>query len=274
MCGSTSLQANFFNAQKKFSGSKKIKGASQTMPTICHRPLSSSASLERRDFEEPHSYVNSSPNLGYAVKKLAPTDLQSSLLSGKNENGSSLSESPVQVKRNLGTHRNGIWDSHYTHAHIFGRITYITVLGCIAFATVKLFGMNLSKTGSHWTSTKANDNIVWTADSSADYTIGPAYIRGGNIAGRLKKIFAVVKIPFLHQSDAGNRLDLRTALAKSSSHINVYRRLMPMEEAETLVKQWQTIKAEALGPSHEVNCLAQVLDESMLAQVGHVVAFV
>ncbi|XP_015966207.1 plastid division protein CDP1, chloroplastic [Arachis duranensis] len=258
---------NFFNAQKKFPGSKKGSGAPQLVPTICHRPLSSSGSLERRDLEEPRSYTSSSPNIGYAVKQLTPTDLQNSLLSGKDENGSSLHESPVQVNRSLGTHRNGIWDGPYTHPHIFGRITYITVLGCIAFATVKLFGMNLSKSSSHWTSTRANNNSAWTTDSSADCTMGPAYIRGSNIAGRMKKIFAIVKQPFLQQSDAGNQSDLRASLSKSSSHVNVYRRLvMPLEEAEKLVKQWQAIKAEALGPSHVVTSLAQVLDESMLAQ--------
>ncbi|XP_057758866.1 plastid division protein CDP1, chloroplastic isoform X1 [Arachis stenosperma] len=258
---------NFFNAQKKFPGSKKGTGAPQLVPTICHRPLSSSGSLERRDLEEPRSYTSSSPNIGYAVKQLTPTDLQNSLLSGKDENGSSLHESPVQVNRSLGTHRNGIWDGPYTHPHIFGRVTYITVLGCIAFATVKLFGMNLSKSSSHWTSTRANNNSAWTTDSSADCTMGPAYIRGSNIAGRMKKIFTIVKQPFLHQSDAGNQSDLRASLSKSSSHVNVYRRLMmPLEEAEKLVKQWQTIKAEALGPSHVVTPLAQVLDESMLAQ--------
>ncbi|MED6143210.1 hypothetical protein PIB30_004299 [Stylosanthes scabra] len=257
--------ANFFNAQKKFPGSKKGTGAPQLVPTICHRPLSSSGSLERRDLEEPRSYTSTSSNLGYAVKQLTPTDLQNSLLSGKNEIGSSPHESPVQVNRSLGTHRNGIWVGPYTHSDIFGRITYITVLGCIAFATVKLFGMNFSKTSSQWTS-RANHNGAWTIDSSADCTISPAYIRSNNIAGRMKKIFAVVKQPFLHQSDSGNESDLRTSLRKSSSHVNVYRRQMPLEEAEKLVKQWQTIKAEALGPSHVVTCLAQVLDESMLAQ--------
>ncbi|KAK7314760.1 hypothetical protein VNO77_33288 [Canavalia gladiata] len=260
--------ANFFNAQKKFSGSKNSKGVQQTLPTICHRPLSLSGSLERRDVEEPRSYMSSSPNLGFAVKQLAPTDLQSSLLSGKIENGSNPNESSVQVKRNLGSHRySGVWDSHFTHGNIFEKITYITVLGCIAFATVKLSGMSLSKTltGSHFAFTKANGNISLTADSS-DYTVGPAYTRQSTITNKLKRILSRFKIQLLHQSDTGNQSNLHTTLTSSSSPINVYRRLMPVEQAETLVRQWQTIKAEALGPSHEVNCLAEVLDESMLAQ--------
>ncbi|XP_027357813.1 plastid division protein CDP1, chloroplastic isoform X2 [Abrus precatorius] len=260
--------AIFFNAQKKFSGSKNSKGALQTLPAICHRPLSASGLFEQSDVEEPRTYVNSSPNLGFAVKQLTPTDLQSSLLSGKIENGNNPSESPIQVQRKLGSHHNsGIWDSHFIRGHIFERITYITVLGCISFATIKLSGMSLSKTltGSHFAFTKANGDITWTTDTS-DYTVGPAYIRQSIIANKLKKFLSMFRIQLLHQSDAGNQSNLHTTLASSSSPINVYRSLMPVEEAETLVRQWQTIKAEALGPSHEINCLAEVLDESMLAQ--------
>lgn len=267
------MQVNFFNGEKKITGKKRSKGFPETLPTICHRSLSPPLALERRDFEEPRSYMNSSSHLGFAVKQLAPTDLQSSLLSGKNDNRSNLSESPVQLKRNLGNHRNRFWDSYFTHGRMFGRITYITVLGCIVFASFKFLGMNLSKqrTSSHWTSTRANNNIAWTTDASMDYNIGSAYIKGSNIADRLKRFLAMVKIKFMHQSDAGNKSDLHAASTSPSSLINMYRRPMPVEEAVTLVKQWQTIKAEALGPSHQVHSLAQVLDESMLAQVAHVV---
>lgn len=238
------------------------------LPNICHRPLSSSGSLERRDVEEARSYMSSSPSLGFAVKQLTPTDLRSSLLSGRNENVSNPIESPVQVKRNLGSHRSsGIWHGYFPQGHIFGRVTYFTVLGCIAFASIKLSGIGLSKTlaGSHWAFTKANDNINWTADS-ADYPVGPAYIRQSTVPNKLKRILSMFKIQLLHQSGARD-CDLRTTFT-SSSPINISRRPMPVEEAETIVRQWQTIKAEALGPSHEVNCLAKVLDESMLAQVS------
>ncbi|GAU41824.1 hypothetical protein TSUD_299900 [Trifolium subterraneum] len=266
--GCSPALANFFNAQKKFSGSKNSKGSSQMFPTICHRPLSSSGSVERKDFEEPRSYMSSSPNLGFAVKQLTPTDLQGSLLSGKNENGSNPSEPPVKVNRNLGTYHNGIWNNHFIPAQLFERITHVTILGCIAFASMKLLGMNLGKnfTGSNWASTKAHNSTSWTANSSVNYSVGPTNMRRSSIANKLKRIMSTVKLQFLPQSDAGSRSDLHSALTSSSSPLNVYRRLMPVEEAETLIREWQTIKAEALGPSHEVNGLAQVLDESMLAQ--------
>ncbi|KAK1272989.1 hypothetical protein QJS04_geneDACA019186 [Acorus gramineus] len=46
----------------------------------------------------------------------------------------------------------------------------------------------------------------------------------------------------------------------------LYKRQMPLDEAEALVRQWQTIKAEALGPNHEIESLSDVLRDSMLHQ--------
>ncbi|KAK1320598.1 hypothetical protein QJS10_CPA03g02601 [Acorus calamus] len=46
----------------------------------------------------------------------------------------------------------------------------------------------------------------------------------------------------------------------------LHKRLMPLDEAEVLVRQWQTIKAEALGPNHEIESLSDVLGDSMLHQ--------
>ena len=54
----------------------------------------------------------------------------------------------------------------------------------------------------------------------------------------------------------------------SSSIAAMSWKLMPMEEAEALVKQGQIIKAEALGPSYQVHSLSEILDESMLVQVN------
>nr|KAJ0220355.1 hypothetical protein LSAT_V11C200056670 [Lactuca sativa] len=41
---------------------------------------------------------------------------------------------------------------------------------------------------------------------------------------------------------------------------------MRVEEAESLVKQQQTVKDEAIGPNHELHNLVDGLDESMLLQ--------
>ncbi|CAL9112515.1 unnamed protein product [Musa textilis] len=44
----------------------------------------------------------------------------------------------------------------------------------------------------------------------------------------------------------------------------VHRRQMATEEAEALVQLWQDIKAEALGPSHQIQLLPSILSESIL----------
>ncbi|KAK4567356.1 hypothetical protein RGQ29_003245 [Quercus rubra] len=183
---------NFFSGEKKSPGSKKSKGAANTVPAICQRPLATAPLSERKFFEESFPYVSSSrlSGSGSAVKQLA-SDFQSPLILGKSSDGSS---------------------------------------------------------------------------ASSGRNIGPAHIKESGVASRLKKLLAMANILVRNHSDAGNPHVLSPAASISSSMTAVFRRLMPMEEAEALVRQWQAIKAEALGPSHQVHTLSEVLDESMLVQ--------
>ena len=43
---------------------------------------------------------------------------------------------------------------------------------------------------------------------------------------------------------------------------------MPLEEAEILIRKWQAAKAEALGPSHHIQILSDILSETMLSTVS------
>ena len=257
------LQVNFFSGEKKSSGSKKSKGAAHTVPAICQRPLATAPLSERKFFEESFPYVSSSrlPGSGSAVKQLA-SDFQSPLILGKSSDGSSASSG-----RNIGTHHSKIWESWSV-----GRITFVTVLGCIVFAALKLSGIsdsNMRRTSKFdFSKTNVTTSLLSrTLDSSLDYNIGPAHIKESGVASRLKKLLAMANILVRNHSDAGNPHVLSPAASISSSMTAVFRRLMPMEEAEALVRQWQAIKAEALGPSHQVHTLSEVLDESMLVQV-------
>ncbi|XP_062159821.1 plastid division protein CDP1, chloroplastic isoform X2 [Alnus glutinosa] len=259
---------NFFSGEKKSLGSKKGKGAPQVVRTICHRPVASFPLSERKDFKESLPYASSSQLLGSAVKQLAP-DLQSPLVLGKNSSGSNGSASSGQLNRNPGIHHNRVWEKLLAQ-ELVGRITFIAVLGCIMFATFKLAGMGVNKIKrvSKWDSSTQNmetSSLAKRTDSSGD-NVGPAYLKGSGVTGRLEKLLAMVKIQFRNRSDAGNPHVLSPAASLSSSMTAVYRRLMPMEEAEALVRQWQAIKAEALGPNHQVHSLSDVLDESMLVQ--------
>ncbi|KAM1786974.1 hypothetical protein TB2_039515 [Malus domestica] len=257
--------ANFFGGDKRTPLSKKSKVAPQKLPIISQRPISTAFVSERRDFDESFSHMNSSQHLGTAVKQLAPTDLQSPLILGKTGSGSS-SASSVQLERNLGMHRGKAWDGWFARGVLVGRITLAGVLGCIVFATLRLTGLkgNEMRSASKWASSKPNmhtSSIAWTTVSSADSNLVPAYVKGNGLAGRFKKLLATFMKPVGTCSDAGNPqiLDLSSSTA-------VFRRLMSIEEAEYLVKQWQAIKAEALGPTHEIHSLSEILDDSMLVQ--------
>ncbi|KAM1452577.1 hypothetical protein ACFX2I_039523 [Malus domestica] len=257
--------ANFFGGDKRTPLSKKSKVAPQKLPIISQRPISTAFVSERRDFDESFSHMNSSQHLGTAVKQLAPTDLQSPLILGKTGSGSS-SASSVQLERNLGMHRGKAWDGWFARGVLVGRITLAGVLGCIIFATLRLTGLkgNEMRSASKRASSKPNmhtSSIAWTTVSSADSNLVPAYVKGNGLAGRFKKLLATFMKPVGTCSDAGNPqiLDLSSSTA-------VFRRLMSIEEAEYLVKQWQAIKAEALGPTHEIHSLSEILDDSMLVQ--------
>lgn len=264
-----SLQANFFGGEKRIPVNRKSKVAPQNFPILNHRPMATTLVSERRDFDESLSHMNSSTHLGTAVKQLTPTDLQSPLILGKTGSGSSVSASSVQLKRNLSMHRDKVWDSWFVRG-VLGKITFVAVMGCIVFATLKLTGRkgNGMRTASKRIPSKPNthtSSMAWSADSSVDFS---AYVKGNGLPGRLKKFLVTFMKQARTCSDAGN-----PRISDLSSSTAVFRRVMSIDEAEDLVKQWQEIKAEALGPSHETHSLSEILDESMLVQVKNLWRF-
>ncbi|PON68264.1 Plastid division protein CDP [Trema orientale] len=262
---------NFFNGEKKTLGSKKNIGGPRTMSSFGQRPVQNTLLSERKDFEDSISRINSSQHLGTAVKQLAPIDLQSSLILDKSNNGSSSSASSVQLKRNLSMHHNKVWESWFSQAYLVRRFSSVAVLGCIFFATLRLTSMNVNdiRSTSKSVPSKSNPNgssLIWKTDSYMDNNLVPAYIKGDGIAGRLKQFLATVTTRLKNNADAGSTQTSYHAASLSSSMRTMSRWLMPMEEAEELVKQWQAIKGEALGPSHQVHSLSEILDDSMLDQ--------
>lgn len=258
------MQANYFGGEKRTPVSKKSKLAPQTSPILSHRPMSTTLVSERRDFDDSLSHLNSSQHLGTAVKQLAPTDLQSPLILGKTGGGSSGTAGSVQMKRNLGMRHGKVWEGWLSRGFLVGRITFVAVVGCIVFTTLKLTGMK-GRSASKPAHSKPNlhtNSVAWTTDSSVDFRLGPAYIKGNGIAGGLRKFLMTFMKRARNCSDTGN-----SPVSRMSSSTYLCRRPMSVEEAEDLVKQWQEIKAEALGPSHEIQSLYEVLDESMLVQV-------
>lgn len=260
---------NFFSGEKKASGNRQIRGSLQTMSSISLRPLSPALASDRRALDL--SYTNSSQHLGPAVKQLAPSNLQGTLMADKNNNESNISMASVQLKRNLGADNHKIWESWLEFYNVVGRITFVMALGCILFATCKPSALQLWRVRCSTRSASGKPGIdtsshAWTLDSSLDRNLGPDCIKRNSVAYKLKKLLSTFTMWLGNHPDAANLQNSCLAASLSSSMTAVYKRPMPMEEAESLVKQWQIIKAEALGPSYKVHSLFQVLDGPMLIQ--------
>ncbi|XP_034908525.1 plastid division protein CDP1, chloroplastic [Populus alba] len=262
---------SFFGGERRAIASKKSRIAAQATAPVSHRPLSDIA-MKRMDAGETIPYMNSSQHFRSAVKQLAPTDPQSSLiLLTKNASGSNVNEPSVQLKRDLGVYNRGTWESWLERGDLVGKISFVGVLGCIVFTTFKLSGMNVGRMriASRLTSDRTSmgtSTLVWTTDSSLDRNVHPVYISQSGIFGRLRNLLSMIKVQFGNRSYTKRLQGSRLAASISSSIATISRKQMPVEEAEDLVKHWQAIKAKALGPGHQVHSLSEVLDESMLAE--------
>ncbi|XP_052181173.1 plastid division protein CDP1, chloroplastic [Diospyros lotus] len=261
---------NFFSGEKRGCTSRQIRGSPQTIPSISQRPISPALVSDQRALEDPLSHTNSTRHIGLAVKQLAPANLQDTLIAGKNNNESNGSIPSVQLKRSIGMHRDKIWQN-WLNLYVVGKITFVMALGCVLFAALKLSAFQLWKMKSPTRLPSGKTGIytsshVCTKDSSLDQSLASACMMGNSIAYRLKKLLSVFRVRLGNYQNAANlQSSCRTAKLSSSVTV-VYKKPMPVEEAESLVKQWQAIKAEALGPSHQVHSLFQVLDGPMLVQ--------
>ncbi|GAV73608.1 DUF4101 domain-containing protein [Cephalotus follicularis] len=261
--------AAFFTSGNKSPLTQKIEASPQTMSAVSHRPLSTVVSAERRDLDDYLLYMSSSRHLGSAVKRLALTDMQSPLVSSKNSSGSNVGAQSVPLNRDPVIHHEKSWESWLARRNVVERITLVSVLGCIFLFTLRLSCMKLSMMRNAFILGSSKQNmdacsLSWNLDSL--YNEDPACIKGSVIAGKFKKLLAIINMPLRDCLDAGNPQRFSLAASLSTSMTAAYRRPMPLEDAEALVKQWQMIKADALGPCHQVHSLSEALDESMLAQ--------
>lgn len=257
--------ASFFGFQKKPIAYKPKKGSSQAIPSVGHRRLSSGlASDDRISEESPRRMTLSSRHLGQAAKQLAPADLQSPLISNPNNMASNM-PSP-QLQRNLTVHHYKVWESwfHPGPRDVLRRFTSLAVSGCILFATFKILSIQLGRMRIASRNDEKMSRSTPTSTIRIDHNIG---VRRAGLEGRLKKLLSFFKLqPRRRSHSAKLQSSCLAASLSSSSMAEECKRRMPVEEAESLVRQWQATKAEALGPAHLVYSLSDVLDESMLLQ--------
>lgn len=264
--------ADFFIGEKRASGRKQFKRSTPALSNMRHRSLAVTPLMDHRD-EGPGSCTETSRHLGPAVKQLAPPNLQSPLIEGKAIGGSNVTTPSIQLKRTLGSKQGGVWNMSLGFSHVLGKMAYATALGCILVALFKLINLQPLRLGneSRWRMDERRiaASSPTLTDSSVDLSsrrAARARVKQNGIIRQIQKVLSLVK---MQSGEHPESADLQTASlssGRSSSVSSTYRLPMLVEDAEALVKQWQVIKAEALGPNHDILGLVEILDGPMLAQ--------
>ncbi|XP_076913035.1 plastid division protein CDP1, chloroplastic-like [Bidens hawaiensis] len=241
---------NFFIGEKMISEKRNRKKSTQPSHGLNHRPISPPFSSDWRTRED---YASSSrlgttvgSTVGSTVKQLTPSDLL-----GPPPIANSLkteSYPSVQLKRNLGMRYDNVWDIWLGPNNVVRYMSVMTVVACLCYAT-----FNVRFVGSRRASSWANGGPRVNTGSLSHVLWGSAFGTGNLIANSLRKLSKDKK-----KVNKAEGLEDSRSFTRSIS--------MTVEEAENLVKKWQSIKAEALGPDYQVNNLVEVLDESMLLQ--------
>lgn len=239
----------YFGQEKKAMGNRQSRGLSPTVPNVNHRTISPAVSSDRIVSDERLASLVSSQHLGLAVKQLTPTNLRNPLQEAKSGTQTGTSTPSPQLKRDLGSRHYKAATSWMAQGDIIRRMTFVTVLGCIVFATSKMLGR---QSGRLYDARLADRKFLYSSLGDHSGHNG----KQNNFAAAMQQFLSKLNLGNKNRSNTGNR-------QKSSVSA---KREMTLEEAEALVRQWQVIKAEALGPDHQILLLVDVLDEAMLLE--------
>jgi hypothetical protein len=199
-----------------------------------------------------------SPNshLGEAVKQLAPANLGLQSSMDRQVNGSGTASVPL--KRNPGSHIRTLelWG---LSGDVMGKLACSALLGFVVFSTLKLTRFQFGHV-RYTDPSRESASMLSLNEASAK--------EGSFITSRVRKHFENLS-KFLWLSD---RLNSNSKGSDKHPAVNditaaVCKQKMDIQEAETLVKQWQDIKSEALGPDYQTDMLPEILDGSMLSKV-------
>ncbi|RWW74476.1 hypothetical protein BHE74_00017578 [Ensete ventricosum] len=175
-----------------------------------------------------------------------------------------------QLKRNLGLHSGRFWESWFSK----GNMAHTALVGCIVFGAFKLLAMRSSKSNMPnelKTSHPCSTSQITALSHHGSCGSASAFVKR-DLVGQLRKFWASFRRDLKYTNGVGSlqntwpTVDLSRFSAVAAG-TQVHRQQMAMEEAEALVKQWQDIKAEALGPSHQIQLLPNILSESILLKV-------
>ena len=261
LCFFLFVQVSFLHGKKKMDAKKKINHSQQTITN--NRPISSSFVSEWRDVENSFPNLSSSQNLGNIIRQLTPTNLPSQL--GTEKEKTDANSSSVQLKRNLRLNKWKISEFWLARDSLVCNMKVLVVVGCISFASFKLMSTMIKrKLVPPWTPHIASLNassLFSDEGLSTDNVIGaPNRKSRSNLSSSLKRLLSNIM-------RKGRNLSGTSDTPLLSAISALHQKPMSVEEAEALVKQWQMIKAEALGPNYQIYRLAEILDGAMLFQV-------
>uniref|UniRef100_A0A0D9WB46 Uncharacterized protein n=1 Tax=Leersia perrieri TaxID=77586 RepID=A0A0D9WB46_9ORYZ len=247
--------ANFFGAPKRILSTSKQKLGATRMVRLSSQP-SSSVSPCNRALGEQTQRLNSTSHLGEAVKQLAPTNLGVHSSLDRPANGSTVT--PVPLKRNLVSHPARTLESWGLTGDIVGKLAYSALIGFTLFGTLKFlrfqFGHMKPASASSGSASTQSFNEASTSEGSL-------------ISSSIRKHFEKLpKMLWLNNRLYSTSEESDLSSVASAVAATVCRQSMALQEAETLVKQWQDIKSEALGPDYQIDMLPEILDGSMLSK--------
>jgi len=140
-----------------------------------------------------------------------------------------------------------------------GKLAYSALLGFVVFGTLKLFRFQFGYMKY------ANPSRESASTLSLDEASAPEC---SFITGSVRKHFEKLsKLLWLSDDRVCPNSEERDKYPMPSDITAVHKQKMDLQEAEALVKQWQDIKSEALGPDYQIEMLPEILDGSMLSKV-------
>lgn len=199
-----------------------------------------------------------SPNshLGEAVKQLAPTNLGLQSSMERQVNGSGTASVPL--KRNPGSHLRTLelWG---LNGDAIGKLAYSAFLGFVVFSTLKSVRFQFGHL-KYANPSRESASMSSLNEASAS--------EGYFITSSVRKHFEnLSKLLWLSGRLNSNSKESDKHPAADDITAAVCKQNMDIQEAEALVKQWQDIKSEALGPDYQTDMLPEILDGSILAKV-------
>ncbi|KAJ1273462.1 hypothetical protein BS78_06G282600 [Paspalum vaginatum] len=246
---------NFFGAPKRIRNTSKQKLGSPRPVLLSSLPSSSTSSCNRTSSEQTQR-LSPKNHLGEAVKQLAPTNLGLHSSMDRQVNGSGTTSVPL--KRNPGSHPLRTLELWGVTGDIIGKLAYSAVLGFVVFGTLKLFRFQL-RHEKYGNPSRESASVLSFYETPAP--------EGSFITSSVRKRFEnLAKLLWLSDRIYSNREESDKKPAPNDITATVCKQKMDIQEAEALVKQWQDIKSEALGPEYQIDMLPEILDGSMLSK--------